>query len=136
VHSYLDLHGFFPTLVTIARETGIAAYPNEGENRWPAVDTRDAARAYRLALESAPGGTRIHAIGDEGVPFKEIAAAIGRHLDLPVQSAAPEHFRFLERFVVLDGPASSELTRKILDWEPTYPGLIADIDEGHYFKQA
>jgi len=138
VHSSLDLHGFIPTLIGIARAKGVAGYVGDGANRWPAGHTLDAAHLYRLALESAPAGTRLHAVGDEGVPFKEIAEAIGRNLGLPVESIAPEeadaHFGFLGMLVQLDNPTSSELTRKVLGWEPTYPGLIADMDEGHYFN--
>jgi nucleoside-diphosphate-sugar epimerase len=137
VHSSLDHHGFIPTLIGIARDRGVAGYVGDGSNRWPAGHTLDAARLYRLALESAPAGTRLHAVGDEGIPFREIAEAIGRNLGLPTASIAPEeasaHFTFLGDFVQLDNPTASELTRKLLGWEPTHPGLIADLDEGHYF---
>jgi nucleoside-diphosphate-sugar epimerase len=139
VHSALDLHGFVPTLIGIARETGVAGYVGDGANRWPAGHTLDAGRLYRLAVESAPGGTRLHAVGDEGVPFREIAETIGRRLGVPAVSVAPEdadaHFGFLGRFVSLDGPASSAATRALLGWEPTHPGLIADLEEEHYFAQ-
>ena len=137
VHSSLDHHGFIPTLIGIARDKGVSGYVGDGASRWPAGHTLDAAHLYRLALEEAPGGSRLHAVGDEGIPFKEIAEAIGRNLRLPVQSISPEdaaaHFGFLGDFVQLDNPTSSELTRKLLGWEPTHPGLIADLDEGHYF---
>jgi nucleoside-diphosphate-sugar epimerase len=137
VHSSLDHHGFIPTLIGMARANGTAAYVGDGANRWPAGHTLDAARLYRLALESAPGGNRLHAVGDEGVPFREIAEAIGRNLGLPAVSVAPEEaderLGFLGGFAQLDNPTSSELTRKLLGWEPTHPGLIADMDEGHYF---
>ena len=138
VHSSLDHHGFVPTLIGIARAKGVAGYVGDGANRWPAGHTLDAAHLYRLALEEAPAGSRLHAVGDEGVPFKEIAEAIGRNLRLPVESIAPEeataHFSFLGDFVQLDNPTSSELTRKLLAWEPIHPGLIADLDQGHYFN--
>ena len=138
VHSSLDHHGFIPALVGIARATGVAGYVGDGANRWPAGHTLDAARLYRLALESAPAGTRLHAVGDEGVPFTEIAETIGRNLGLPVASIAPadasEHFGFLGGLVTLDNPTSAELTRKLLGWAPEHPGLIADMDEGHYFR--
>jgi nucleoside-diphosphate-sugar epimerase len=138
VHSSLDQHGFIPALIGIARAKGVAGYVGDGSNRWPAGHTLDAAHLYRLALEEAPAGSRLHAVGDEGVPFREIAEAIGRNLNLPVESIAPEeataHFSFLGDFVQLDNPTSSELTRKLLGWEPTHPGLIADLDEGHYFN--
>lgn len=137
VHSSLDHHGFGPALIGIARDTGVAGYVGDGANRWPAVHTLDAARAYRLALETAPAGTRLHAVADGGVPFRDIAGVIGRKLDLPVRSIAAEdaaeHFSYLGRFVSLDGPVSSELTRELLGWEPTHPGLIDDLEAGHYF---
>jgi nucleoside-diphosphate-sugar epimerase len=139
VHSDLDHHGFAPTLIDIARTTGTSGYVGDGANRWPAVHTRDAARLYRLAVERAPAGSRLHAVADGGVPFAEIAGVIGRRLDLPVTSVAPEdaaaHFSFLARFVSLDGPAASELTQRLLDWAPTHPGLIDDLENGHYFAQ-
>lgn len=137
VHSTLDHHGFGPGLIRIARGAGVSRYVGDGANRWPAVHTLDAARAYRLALETAPAGARLHAVADEGVPFKEIAGVIGRHLDLPVRSIAAEdavqHFSYLGRFVSMDGPVASELTRELLGWEPSHPGLIADLEAGHYF---
>lgn len=137
VHSPLDQHGFVPMLIGIARDKGVSAYVGDGSSRWPAVHTLDAARLYRLALEAAPPGTRLHAVGDEGVPFKDIAAAIGRNLNLPVESISAEdsaaHFGFLGGLVSLDNPTSSALTTALLDWRPEHPGLIADIDEGHYF---
>ena len=139
VHSTLDHHGFAHRLIDIAREKGVAAYVGDGSNRWPAVHTLDAARLYRLAVEAAPAGTRLHGVADEGVPFREIAALIGRHLDLPVASIsaeeAYEHFGFLSVFGSLDNPTSSALTQKVLDWHPDGPGLIEDLDAGHYFQQ-
>jgi nucleoside-diphosphate-sugar epimerase len=139
VHSDLDHHGFIPTLIETARLKGYAAYVGDGENRWCAGDTRDAARLYRLALETAPAGSRLHAVGDEGVPFREIASAIGRMLDLPVRrieaADADEYFGFLGRFAGMDNAASSTLTRSLLGWEPAGPGLLADLEQGHYFKQ-
>jgi nucleoside-diphosphate-sugar epimerase len=139
VHSTLDHHGFAHRLIDIAREKGVAAYVGDGSNRWPAVHTLDAARLYRLAVEAAPAGTRLHGVADEGVPFREIAALIGRHLDLPVASIsveeAYEHFGFLSVFGSLDNPTSSALTQKVLDWHPDRPGLIEDLDAGHYFQQ-
>jgi nucleoside-diphosphate-sugar epimerase len=139
VHSSLDAHGFGPTLIGIAREQGRAGYPGDGANRWPAVHTLDAAVAYRLALESAPAGTRLHVVGDEGVPFRDIAAAIGDQLDLPAQSIAPEdaeaYFAFLAPFVGLDNLVASARTREVLGWEPTHAGLLDDLAEGHYFAR-
>jgi nucleoside-diphosphate-sugar epimerase len=140
VHSDLDHHGFIPTLIATAREKGYAAYIGEGASRWCAGDTRDAAHLYRLALESAPGGSRLHAVADEGVPFREIEETIGRMLGLPVRSIseadAEAYFGFLARFVGLDIAASSTLTRSLLGWEPSRPGLIEDLEMGHYFTAA
>src|SRR6516165_9368166 len=139
VHSTLDHHGFAHRLIDIAREKGFSAYIGDGTNRWPGVHTLDAAHLYRLALESAPAGSRLHGVADEGVPFREIAAVIGRHLNLPVQSIsheqAGEHFGFLSVFGMLDNPTSSALTQKLLDWQPEGPGLIEDLEDGHYFAQ-
>jgi nucleoside-diphosphate-sugar epimerase len=139
VHSSLDLHGFVPGLINIARMTGTAGYVGDGANRWPAGHTLDAARLFRLALEDAPAGSRLHAVGDEGVPFRDIATVIGRHLDVPVVSIAPEdsaaHFTYLDFVVAVDNPTSSAWTQELLGWKPEHPGLIADLDEGHYFRQ-
>ena len=136
VHGEGD-HGFVPRLIDIAREKGVSAYPGDGTNRWPAVHRQDAARLFRLALESAPAGTRLHAIGDEGVPVRDIAAVIGRHLALPVTSVAPEsaaeHFGWLGMFFSLDVPASAAITRERFGWDPTRQGLLDDLEEGHYF---
>jgi nucleoside-diphosphate-sugar epimerase len=138
VHSDLDHHGFGPIMIRIAREKGVAAYVGDGANRWPAINTRDAARLYRLALESAPGGTRLHGVEDEGVPFRTIAETIGRRLGVPAVSIEPEqaaeHFGFLGHLVQLDNPISAEATRKLLDWKPEHPGLIADLEADHYFQ--
>jgi nucleoside-diphosphate-sugar epimerase len=134
VHSTLDHHGFAPTLIALARDTGVAGYVGDGANRWPSVHTLDAARVYRLALESAPAGTRLHAVADEGVPFREIAETIGRHLGVPVEPRPPEHFGFLAGFAGLDGPASSADTCELLGWRPEHTGLIADLDAGRYFQ--
>jgi len=137
VHSSLDHHGFAHLLVGIARDKGVSGYVGDGANRWPAVHTLDAARLYRLALESAPAGSRLHGVADEGVPFKEIAEVIGRRLNLPLKSVDPqdagEHFGFLGGFVGLDNWTSSALTRELLGWEPTHEGLIDDLTHGHYF---
>jgi nucleoside-diphosphate-sugar epimerase len=136
VHGEGD-HGFVPRLIDIANEKGVAGYPGDGSNRWPAVHRFDAARLFRLALESAPAGARLHAIGDEGVQVREIAGAIGRHLELPVTAISPEqavdHFGWLGAFFSLDVPASSTLTRELLGWSPTRQGLLDDLEQGHYF---
>ena len=137
VHSDLDHHGFTPALIGFARAAGYSGYPGDGANRWPASHTLDAARVFRLALEHAPAGTRLHAVGDEGVQLREIAEAIGRNLDLPAKSVpaeqVPEYFQFLAMFIGLDNPTSGARTRELLGWEPAHPGLIADLDAGHYF---
>ena len=137
VHSDLDHHGFVPTLIGIAREKGYAAYIGAGASRWCAGDTRDAAHLYRLALEAAPAGTRLHAVADEGVPFRQIEETIARMLELPVRSIseqeAEEYYGFLARFAGLDIAASSAITRSLLGWEPSRPGLIEDLELGHYY---
>ncbi|OBI16511.1 3-beta hydroxysteroid dehydrogenase [Mycobacterium sp. E2327] len=138
VHSDLDHHGFAHHLIGTARETGKSAYIGDGANRWPGVHTLDAAHLYRLALEKAPAGTRLHGVADEGVPFRDIAAVIGRHLEVPTLSIPAEeagHFGFLALFATLDNPTSNALTRKVLDWKPEGPGLLEDLDAGHYFGQ-
>ena len=108
-------HGFVATLVDIARQRGVAGYVDDGTNRWPAVHRSDAARLTRLAVEAAPAGSVLHAVDDEGVAFREIAEAMGRHLGIPTASVAPadasEHFGHLGHFVALDSPASSAITR-------------------------
>ena len=130
-------NGFIATFVDIARQKGVSAYVGEGTNRWPAVHRSDAARLVRLALEAAPAGSVLHAVGDEGVPFREIAEAIGRHLDVPTASVTPadalEHFSALGHFASLDSPATATVTRELLGWHPTGPSLIEDLDQGHYF---
>lgn len=139
VHDRGD-HGFVPVLIDIARSRGVSAYIADGRNRWPAVHRLDAARLYRLALENARAGSVFHAVADEGVPTRDIAEVIGRHLDVPVVSVAPEdaaeHFGWIGAFFGIDAPASSALTRQRLGWQPTHAGLIADLEEGHYFRSA
>jgi nucleoside-diphosphate-sugar epimerase len=130
-------HGFIATLVGIARDKGVSGYIGDGSNRWPAVHRLDSAHLFRLALEEAPAGSTLHAVADEGVPIRDIAEVIGRHLELPVVAISPEdaaeHFAWLAGFLAADSPASSALTRELLGWQPTHPGLIDDLDQGHYF---
>ena len=130
-------NGFMATIVGIARDKGVSGYIADGANRWPAVHRLDSAHLFRLALENAPAGSTLHAVADEGVPIRDIAEVIGRHLDLPVVSISPQdaagHFTWLAHFLAVDSPASSTLTRQLLDWHPTQPGLIDDLDKGHYF---
>jgi nucleoside-diphosphate-sugar epimerase len=137
VHGEGD-HGFLAILIGIARGKGVSGYVADGTNRWPAVHRLDAARLFCLALEKAPAGSVLHAVGDEGVPTRAIAEVIGRHLDLAIVSVSPEdaaeHFGWIGGFFALDVPASSALTRERFGWEPAHPGLIHDLDQGHYFQ--
>jgi len=138
VHGEGD-HGFIPAIISIARDKGGSAYPGDGSNRWSAVHRLDAARLFRLALEEAPAGTRLHGVADEAIPFRDIAVVIGRHLSLPVTAIPREeaegHFAWMAPFALLDSPAASALTQKLLGWQPEHPGLIADLNEGHYFTR-
>lgn len=128
---------FVPTLIAGARERGVAAYVEDGSNRWPSVHRLDAARLFRLALESAAPGTRLHGVDDEGVPLRDIAAVIGRHLDVPVvgisREEAAAHFGWIGFMASLDLPASSALTREWLGWKPEEAALLPDLEDGHYF---
>ncbi|WP_217591952.1 SDR family oxidoreductase [Cohnella sp. GbtcB17] len=133
-----DDHGFVPALIGIARAKGVSAYIGDGSKRWPALHRLDAARLSRQALASAPAGSRLHGVGEQGIPFREIAGVIGRHLNLPVVSIPPEeaaaHFTWLGGYASADNPTSSALTRELLGWQPEHVGLIEDLEEGHYFK--
>ncbi|WP_393060297.1 SDR family oxidoreductase [Streptomyces sp. LN549] len=136
VHGEGD-RGFVAALVGIARDKGVSGYIGDGANRWPAVHRADAAHLVRLALEAAPAGSTLHAVGEEGVAIREVADTIGRRLGLPVASVSPQdadaHFGWLGGLVGVDGPSSSALTRESYGWQPTHPGLIDDLDKGHYF---
>lgn len=129
--------GFVPTLIDIARQRGVAGFPGDGSARWTAVHVRDAARLFRLAIEVAPAGSVLHGVADEGVPIGDIAEVIGRQLDVPVRSVPADevgdHFGFLAMFLGLDSPATSTLTREATGWAPTGPGLLEDLEKGHYF---
>jgi nucleoside-diphosphate-sugar epimerase len=135
VHGTGD-HGFIAAIAAIAREKGVAGYPGDGSNRWAAVHRFDAARLVALGLEKAPAGARLHAVAEEGIPSREIAEAIGRAFDLPVASIAPEdvesHFGWIGTFFSMDLSATSTATRRLLDWTPTGPNLIEDLDAGAY----
>ncbi len=139
VHGTGD-NGFIARIVAADRAAGSAAYIGEGANRWPAVHRSDAARLVRLGVEGAPAGSVLHAVGEQGVAIRDVAEAIGRGLNLPVTSITNEqaaaHFGFLAGFLAMDIPASSALTRELLSWEPSGPGLVADLEQGHYFATA
>ncbi|GAB2988065.1 SDR family oxidoreductase [Amycolatopsis acidiphila] len=135
VHGEGERHGFIPQLIATARAKGVCGYIGDGTSRWPAVHVEDAARLYRLAVEQAPAGAVLNAVGDEGVPTREIAEAIGRHLNLPARSLPAEEFGgMLVPLLSTDMPASSAITQEVLGWKPTHPGLIEDIERGHYFS--
>ena len=133
-------HGFVATLVAIARARQVSAYIGDGSNRWPAVHRLDAARLVRMTLERAPAGSSVHAIAEEGVATRDIATAIGAGLGLPVApiplEEAVEHFGWLGRFFGADVPASSAMTQRMLDWQPTNPTLLDDLAAGWYFQGA
>lgn len=138
VHGEGD-NGFMAILIAIAREKGVSGYVGDGQSRWPAVHRLDAAQLFRLAVEQATPGSTLHGVAEEGVATRDIAEAIGRHLDIPVASISPEdageHFGFLGGLLALDSPASNTLTHEELGWQPTHPGLIEDLDQGHYFQR-
>ncbi|UNZ15743.1 NAD-dependent epimerase/dehydratase family protein [Streptomyces sp. 891-h] len=130
-------NGFVPHLIATARRAGFSGYPGDGSSRWPAVHVRDTARLFRLAIEAAPTGY-LHAVAEEGIAVREIAAAIGRHLGLPTRSVpmdrVDEHFGFLGMFLTPDSPVSSAITREVTGWAPAEAGLLEDLDQGHYFE--
>jgi len=140
-HSTIDA-GFLPLLIGLAKEKGVIGYPGEGANVWPAVHGRDLATLFRLALEKSPAGRYWHGIEGRGVPFREIAEAIGSRLGVPAVSIPadvlmlPGYFGFLANLVTLDLPASNDLTRQTLGWDPAEPSLLQDLDNGHYFPPA
>lgn len=140
VHSDSDRTGFIPTLIARARQRDASGFLANGSNRWPAVHTLDAAHVFRLALESAPAGSRLHPVAEQGVPFRDIAESIGRHLAVPVTQIAPEdadeHFGFLAALAGVDNPVCSEHTRTLLTWSPNHQTLLEDLESGHYFHPA
>jgi len=137
VHGITDRKGFIPTLIEHARTTGRAIYVGDGANRWPAVHNLDAARLYRLALESAPAGSRLHGVAEEGIPFRDIAEAIGKRLDVQAVSVTAEEasaqLGFIGWIASLDSPTSSAITQRVLGWTPQHPTLLEDLSDGHYF---
>jgi nucleoside-diphosphate-sugar epimerase len=128
--------GFVAAFAQIAREHGFVGYVGDGTNRWPAVHRSDAATLFRLAVEKASAGSVLHGCAEEGVAIRDLAEALGRRLDLPARSVAPDdaeaHFGWLAGFVAMDAPASSEITRQSLGWTPTGPTLLDDVEAGHY----
>jgi nucleoside-diphosphate-sugar epimerase len=139
MHSSTDNAGFLPLLIALAMEKGVVGYPGNGTNRWGAVHARDLATVFRLALEKSPAGRNWHAVADEAIPYRQIAEAIGNHLSLPAVPIPadvlmlPGYFGFLANLVTLDTPSSNAITRQTLGWNPKQPGLIEDLDNGHYF---
>ena len=137
-HSDRDRTGFLAGLIALARRKGFSGHPDEGTNRWSAVAAPDVAVLFRLALENARHGTRWHAVGEQEIPFRDIARAIGDRLGVPSGTVPAdqvrEHFGPLAVPVTLDVPASNLITRQTLGWEPAHPGVLADLDDGHYFR--
>lgn len=135
-HSARDRHGFIPRLIRIARDTGVSGYVGDGANRWAAGHTLDVGRLFRLALDRAPAGSQLYAATEEGITVREIAETIGRHLNVPAVSIpaeqAAEHFKGFP-FITLDITMPNADTRQLLDWQPVHPGLISDLEAGHYF---
>jgi nucleoside-diphosphate-sugar epimerase len=136
VHSTRDKGGFIPTLISIARATGVSGYVGDGDQRWPSVHTLDLGDLYLRALEKAPSGAQLIGAAEEGLAVRDIAEAIGRHLGIETVSVPAEHFgRFGTVMTLGIPPMSSAPTQRLLGWEPDHPGLIADIDQGHYFAR-
>lgn len=131
VHGVGD-HGFIPILMGLAKQTGVSAWPEDVENRWAAVHRRDAATLYRLALETGVTQAVYQAAAEEGILFRDIAQAIGKHLGVPAEPRAREHFGWFADFASLDMAASSEQTREVLGWNPTHPTLLADLAQAQY----
>ncbi|MEV0206937.1 MULTISPECIES: SDR family oxidoreductase [unclassified Streptomyces] len=138
-HSTTDWAGFLPTLIALAKEKGFVGYPGDGANVWNAVHISDVATLFRLALEKGPAGRYWHAVADGGIPFRDLAEALAARLGLPAASVpddalmTPGYFGFLTNIVTQSYPASNLITRRTLGWEPIRAGLLADLDNGHYF---
>lgn len=132
VHGAGDRHGFVPQLVRMFRGAGAAMYVGDGTNRWPAVHVADAAHLFRLALEQAPAGTPLHAVGDEGIAVRTLAEALAERLGLPVRSVEAERLGFYGVMQTIDHATTATRTHELLGWTPTHPGLLADIAAGHY----
>lgn len=138
VHGAGD-HGFVPMIINMAKEKGAAVYIGDGANRWPAVHRDDAAELFCLAAEHAAAGTILHAVQEEGIPFRHIAETIGAGLALPVKSLTLEEARewlgWMAFFASMDNPASSAWTRQAFNWQPDGPGLLQDMRETTYFRE-
>lgn len=138
IHSDLDQHGFTSALIGFARENGVAAYTGDGSNRWPAANTHDIGRLYRLALEKAPAGSTLHGVGETGIARKVMAETIAGKLGIETRSIteeeAPKYLGFLADFANLDNLTSNDRTRELLGWEPTHAGWIEDVETGHYIS--
>jgi nucleoside-diphosphate-sugar epimerase len=140
-HDTTDNAGFLPGLIALAKEKGVAGYPGDGTNLWCAVHIRDVASLFRLALEKGPAGRYWHAVQDAGIPFREIAEAVGSRLGVPAASIPmdvlmlPGHFGQFMNLVTGSFPATSLITRQTLGWDPAGPGLLADLDNGNYFQE-
>lgn len=138
VHGKGETHGFVPMLAAVAREKGMSAYVGDGANLWPSVHRLDAARVYRLALERGACGEAYHAVAEEGVPYREIAEAIGRQLGVPAKSLTSQeadvHFGPLATWVANNGPASNAWTKRTLGWLPEQVGIVADIERPDYTR--
>lgn len=136
VHGKGDF-GFVPMLIEVARRTGVAAYVGDGANRWPAIHRLDAARLFRLALEKAIAGSRLHGAAEEGIPMRDIAQTIGQGLGVPVRSMTVEeadaHFGWMASFAAIDNPISNAITRNAVGWQPQEVGLLADMQSSGYF---
>jgi nucleoside-diphosphate-sugar epimerase len=138
VHGEGD-YGFVPTLIDIARQKGVSAYVGDGANRWPAVHRLDAARLFRLVLEKGTTRASYHGAAEEGIPMRDIATVIGQQLNVPVVSKTPEeaagHFGWIAHFAAMDAPSSSAFTQQQLGWTPSHLTLLADLNQGYYFKK-
>jgi nucleoside-diphosphate-sugar epimerase len=132
VHDAGGRYGFASMLIQAARLSGVSAYVGDGAQRWPAVHRDDAARLFRLALEQAPPGSVLHAVGDEADPMRAIAEVIGRRLSVPVECVPAESFGVLGTIFAVDQPSSGALTSERLGWNPTHPSLLEDLETGDY----
>jgi nucleoside-diphosphate-sugar epimerase len=132
VHGKGDKYGLITNLVALDRDLGTAAYVGDGANRWPAVHISDAGRLFRMAVESAPAGSVLHAVGEEGVRMRDVAEAIAKNTGLPTSAVDPEKLGLFGALLGGDQPASNAATRALLDWEPTGPTLLDDLEAGYY----